>query len=215
MGATEAGDAVIFWRSDISVVESVVSGLHSDPSTGRQRSSIKTPLPKIHHQQLPTAKTECFYFPQDHKYTQYLLNINFLLVHLLKNNSDFYFPPDSGPPLPPPQVGGRLMKGWSRRNMGETYRRASQPSRHEASDEKILLPHHQRAFLSLRHIRCRLTPQPVRDIIVAVLSIFSPLPLAQSLPSKSPSMEPFVPIVPIHLHFLLPISPYFPHTKPI
>lgn len=47
------------------------------------------------------------------------------------------FPRDSVRPPPSPRVGGRLMKGCSRRNTGETYRGVSQPSHREAGYKKF------------------------------------------------------------------------------
>lgn len=120
------------------------------------------------------------------------------------------FPPDFVSPPPPPQVGGRLMKGWSQRNMGETYHGVSQPSHREASYEKFRTA----AAVATRELPSVITPPEVQadapaksfcwslflsffshssvPCIITILSIFNPLPLAWSLLSKFPSSEPFL-----------------------
>lgn len=139
----EGGDAVIFLRSDISTVQPAIPFLFSFffSSPPRPRSSIKTPLPKIHHNSSPAAETECFYFSEDHKYTHNFLSILTFFWPSLSKQFRLLFPPDLVSPPPSPWVGRRLMKGRSRRSAAQTYHGVSLsfslPFRREAGYKKF------------------------------------------------------------------------------
>lgn len=170
----------------------------------RHHSSIKTPLPKIHHNSSQQQRPNAFIFQR----TINTLTTSSVLTFLWPPFSKQFrllFPPDFVSPPPSPRVGGRLMKGCSQRNMGETYHGVSQPSHREASYEKfrvaaavatrelpsVIKPPQVQANapVCLFAILCFFSHSSVPDIIT-VLSIFSPLPPAWSLLLSS---EPYFP----------------------
>lgn len=117
------------------------------------------------------------------------------------------------------------MKGWSHRNMGETYHSLPSLSHLTAkaaikNSGQLLLSAPERFPPSLRHPRCRRTLPP--DFLLVTLFYFlfpflgswlyhhlvniQPQPLAQSLQSMFPSPEPFL-LTPLYLTTTFPFPP--------
>lgn len=102
------------------------------PAPARHRSSIKTPLPKIHHNSSQQQRLNAFIFQR----TINTLTTSSVLTFFWTPFSKQFrllFPADFVSPPLSPRVWGRQMKGRSQRSMGETYHGVSQPFHREAS----------------------------------------------------------------------------------
>lgn len=89
VGAPGAGDAVISGGQVSALWSRPYPPRAQTPALAWHPSSIKTPLPKIHHNSSQQQRPHAFYFSVDHKYTHSFLCMNFLLAPLLKTISTF------------------------------------------------------------------------------------------------------------------------------
>lgn len=109
--------------------------INQTPASAAEGSSIKTPLPSIHHNRRVIN-------------THHFLATNFLSCHLSENNFNFYFLPSRSSHLGPQ---GGLIKDSSRRNTGERY--PGDLSRHAAKstikNSGQLLPSPAQSFVPL------------------------------------------------------------------
>lgn len=110
----------------------------------------KLHYPKIYHNSSQQQRANAFIFQGGYKYTLTTSSVLTFFWPPFSKQFRLLFPPDFVSASLSPRVGGRLMKGCSQRNMGETYHGVSQPSRCEASYKKF------RAAAAVRHRRASL-----------------------------------------------------------